>query len=199
MSKLNTRALSDCPTFWVSKIEIFFNYRRIARVLKTRVAGGRGEGGGGVKGRAPPESIEILILWNGIFSVLRGNCCLKCSIKQLLFSCLFVFACLRVQVLDPGAHVSFFFFWISVLSILCFCVSIIRIHMIWNIGTDVKIRISSYPDHILVGTRDSGFQAKSRKSRRDRDSYSNTTEFLPDRGIAALPHFFGKYRALQLA
>ena len=154
MSKLNTRALSDCPTFWVSKIEIFFNYRRIARVLKTRVAGGRGEGGGGVKGRAPPESIEILILWNGIFSVLRGNCCLKCSIKQLLFSCLFVFACLRVQVLDPGAHVSFFFFWISVLSILCFCVSIIRIHMIWNIGTDVKIRISSYPDHILVGTRD---------------------------------------------
>ena len=110
MSKLNTRALSDCPTFWVSKIEIFFNYRRIARVLKTRVAGGRGEGGGGVKGRAPPESIEILILWNGIFSVLRGNCCLKCSIKQLLFSCLFVFACLRVQVLDPGAHVSFFFF-----------------------------------------------------------------------------------------
>ena len=50
-----------------------------------------------------------------------------------------------------------------------------------------------------LGTRDSGFQAKSRKSRRDRDSYSNTTEFLPDRGIAALPHFFGKYRALQLA
>ena len=71
MSKLNTRALSDCPTFWVSKIEIFFNYRRIARVLKTRVAGGRGEGG--VKGHAPPESIEILILWNGIFSVLRGK------------------------------------------------------------------------------------------------------------------------------
>ena len=26
-----------------------------------------------------------------------------------------------------------------------------------------------------------------------------TTEFLPDRGIAALPHFFGKCRALQLA
>ena len=152
MSKLNTRALSDCPTFWVSKIEIFFNYRRIARVLKTRVAGGRGEGGW--RGMLPQKVLKSWFSETAFLAFWEENCCLKCSIKQLLFSCLFMFACLQVQVLDPGAHVSFFFFWISVLSILCFCVSIIRIHMIWNIGTDVKIRISSYPDHILVGTRD---------------------------------------------
>ena len=66
MSKLNTRALSDCPTFWVSKIEIFFNYRRIARVLKTRVAGGRGEGGGW-RGVLPQKVLKSWFSWFPFF------------------------------------------------------------------------------------------------------------------------------------
>ena len=194
MSKLNTRALSDCPTFWVSKIEIFFNYRRIARVLKTRVAGGRGEGGW--RGMLPQKVLKSWFSETAFLAFWEENCCLKCSIKQLLFSCLFMFACLRVQVLDPGAHVSFFFLDISFKYTLFLC----KYH---KNSYDMKYRNRCQnPDFFLSRShfgRDSGFQAKSRKSRRDRDSYSNTTEFLPDRGIAALPHFFGKCRALQLA
>ena len=113
MSKLNTRALSDCPTFWVSKIEIFFNYRRIARVMKARVVSGRGGGGGGGRGMLPQKVLKSLCSAT-LFLVWEKNFCLKCSIPQLSFSCLYMFTCLRVQVLqDPGAHISFFFWDIS--------------------------------------------------------------------------------------
>jgi len=70
-------------------------------------------------------------------------------------------------VLDPGAHVSFFF-WISVLGILCSCVSIIRIRMKYRNRCENR-------DFFLSRShfrRDSGFQTKSGKSRRDRDGYS---------------------------
>ena len=85
-----------------------------------------------------------------------------------------MFASLRVQVLDPGVHISFFFsFWIAVLGILCSCVSIIRIHMKYRNRCQNR-------DFFLSRShfgRDTGFQAKSGKSRRDRVGYSNTTEF----------------------
>ena len=46
----------------------------------------RGNGGWG-----PPESFEILMLWNAISYVLRRQFCLKCSLNQLSVSCLFMF------------------------------------------------------------------------------------------------------------
>ena len=137
------------------------------------------------------------MLRNGIFSVLRGK--LLSEMLQLLFSCLFMFACLRVQVLTIDPEPMYVFFRggdISFKYTLFLC----KYH---KNSYDMKYRNRCQnPDFFLSRShfgRDSGFQAKSRKSRRDRDGYSKTTEFLPDRCIAALPHIFGKCRALQLA
>ena len=62
----NTRALPECPTFWVSTIGIFFNYRRIGRVLKARVVrrsgGGGGGGGGGCRGVLPQKALKSWFL-----------------------------------------------------------------------------------------------------------------------------------------
>ena len=76
---------------------------------------------------APPESIEILVLCNTIFS-LREKFLSKMFDKTIV---IFMIIYLRVFEYKScrirEAYISFFF-WISVVGILCSWVSIIRIH-----------------------------------------------------------------------
>ena len=53
-----------------------------------------------VWGHSPPENFELLILWNAISGVLRGQFLSKMSTKSIAILCLFLFAWFRVQVLD---------------------------------------------------------------------------------------------------
>ena len=62
----------------------FLNHRRIRPALKGRATRG-------VWGHAPPENFEILVLWNVISSVLRGQFCPNCSLNQLSFLGVFLF------------------------------------------------------------------------------------------------------------
>ena len=89
----------DCQTFWAYKIMFF-------RFLITDESGGHWRGqplhcSRGVWGHAPPENFEILVLWNAISSVLRGQILSKMfSLNQLSFLCLFLLAWLRVEIDD---------------------------------------------------------------------------------------------------
>ena len=49
---------------------------------------------------APPENFEILVLWNAISSVLRGQILSKRFLNQLSFLCLFLLAWLRAEVVN---------------------------------------------------------------------------------------------------
>ena len=120
----NTRALPDCPTFWESEIGIFFNYQRIARVRKARVVSGRGKG---CRCMLPQK---VLKSWCSAtpFLVWEKNFCLKCSIKQLSFSWLYIYVSSSTRAAGSGRPIFRYFFWISVVGILCSWVSIIRIH-----------------------------------------------------------------------
>ena len=56
---------------------LFFNHRWIRRAVK-------GPTSRGVWGHAPPENFEILVLWNAISSVLRGQILSKMFSKSIL-------------------------------------------------------------------------------------------------------------------
>ena len=63
---------------------LFFNHRWIRRAVK-------GPTTRGVWGHAPPENFEILVLWNAISSVLRGQILSKMFSKSIvLFMLIFV-------------------------------------------------------------------------------------------------------------
>ena len=53
-----------------------------------------------VWGHSPPENFELLILWNAISGVLRGQFLSKMFTTSIVILCLFLFAWFRVQVLD---------------------------------------------------------------------------------------------------
>ena len=65
----------------------------IRRVLKGRAART-------VWGHSPPENFELLILWNAISGVLRGQFLSKMFTKSIVILSLFLFAWFWVQVLD---------------------------------------------------------------------------------------------------
>ena len=126
---------------------------------------------------APPESIEIFVLCNAIFSLREKFLSKMFDPAIVIFMPIYVYVSSSTSAAGSGSPYFVFFFWISVVGILCSWVSIIRIH------TKYQNRCQNrdfFPmaDRILVGM---GFQEKSGKSRRDRE---NTAEFLPDRGIA---------------
>ena len=105
---------TDCPTFWVSIIGTFFNHWWILQVPKTRALRG-------LWGNTTPQNFEILMVWNPISIVQRGQFLSKMSLKLIICQ----------------------FFWISVsvnniyYTLLGVLVSsIVRIHL-----KNVKIRI----------------------------------------------------------
>ena len=115
----------------------------------------------------PPESFEILILGNAISSVLRGQFLSKMFAKSIVIFML-IYVCGSSST-SAGSYVIFRFsiFLVSVKSILCSCISIIRIH------TKCQNRCQNWDfssDGILVGIRD--FQAKTGKYRRHRDGWT---------------------------
>ena len=104
----------DCPTFSVSIIGTFFNHWWILQVPKTRALRG-------LWGSTTPQNFEILMVWNPISIVQRGQFLSKTSLKLIICQ----------------------FFWISVsvnniyYTLLGVLVSsIVRIHL-----KNVKIRI----------------------------------------------------------
>ena len=101
-----------------------------------------------VWGHSPPENFELLILWNAISGVLRGQFLSKMSTKSVVILCLFLFAWFRVQVLD-------FIIILFLLSIICY-VFLYKYHK--SSFGNVKIEIFFLPwSHI---GRDSGFSSK---------------------------------------
>ena len=105
---------TDCPTFWVSIIGTFFNHWWILQALKAWAISG-------LWGNATPQNFEILMVWNSISIVQRGQFLSKMSLKLIICQ----------------------FFWISVsvnniyYTLLGVLVSsIVRIHL-----KNVKIRI----------------------------------------------------------
>ena len=72
----------------------FFNHRQIRRALK-------GPATRGVWGHARPENFEILVLWNVISSVLRGQILPKLFSKSVvIFMLTFIFCAVFEIVLD---------------------------------------------------------------------------------------------------
>ena len=124
----------------------------IRRVLKGRAARM-------VWGHSPPENFELLILWNAISGVLRGQFLSKMSAKSIVILCLFLFAWFRVQVLDFILYYFVQFLKFSghqfLLSIICY-VFLYKYHK--SSFGNVKIEIFFLPwSHI---GRDSGFSSK---------------------------------------
>ena len=109
-----TKPDKACPTFSVSIIGTFFNHWWILQVPKTRALRG-------LWGNTTPQNFEILMVWNPISIVQRGQFLSKMSLKLIICQ----------------------FFWISVsvnniyYTLLGVLVSsIVRIHL-----KNVKIRI----------------------------------------------------------
>lgn len=126
---------------------------------------------------APPESIEILVLCNTIFS-LREKFLSKMFDKTIV---IFMIIYLRVFEYKScrirEAYISLFF-----LDISCrYTLFLGKYHKNSYEISEQMSKSGFFPmaDRILVGM---GFQEKSGKSRRDRE---NNAEFLPD---AALRH-----------
>ena len=122
----------------------------------------------GVWGHAPPENFEILVLWNAISSVLRGQILSKCSLNQLSFLCLFLYKLCGFWNCS-GYHFQ--------LSILC-VVSLYEYHknLFENFRTTVCRNLKfSYPERILIGIR--VFREKSEGPRRFFLTYFLRTSF----------------------
>ena len=108
---------------------MFFNHRWIRRAVK-------GPTTRGVWGHAPPENFEILVLWNAISSVLRGQILFKMFSKSIV-----LFMLIFIGVTSHGSSQFYFIqvvrflklLWISLsakyTSVWCHCMSIIRIHL----------------------------------------------------------------------
>ena len=82
---------TDCPTFWVSIIGTFFNHWWILQVPKTRALRG-------LWGNTTPQNFEILMVWNPISIVQRGQFLSKMSLK-LIICHLNAYLCLHGQAL----------------------------------------------------------------------------------------------------
>ena len=118
----------------------------------------------GVWGHAPPENFEVLVLWNAISSVLRGQILSKCCLNQLSF-----FMLIFIGVTSRRSSQFYFIqvvrflklLWISLSAKYTLCgvivwSSIIRIHL--KISEQLsKSEIFLSRTHI---DRDSGFSSK---------------------------------------
>ena len=112
-----------------------------------------------VWGHCPPENFELLILWNAISGVLRGQFLSKMSTKSIVILSLFLFAWFWVQVLDFILYYFVQFLKFSghqfLLSIICYV--FLYKYRKSSFG-NVKIGIFFLPwSHI---GRDSGFSSK---------------------------------------
>ena len=140
---------------------MFFKHRWIRRAVK-------GPTTRGVWGHAPPENYEILVLWNAISSVLRGQILSKMFSKSIVLLCLFLLAWIRVEEVNYILYKLCGFWNCSgyhfQLSILC-VVSLYE--FIWKFQNNCRNLKFSYPERILIGIRD--FRAKSEGPRRDQD------------------------------
>ena len=102
----------------------------------------------GVWGHAPPENFEILVLWNAISSDLRGQILSKRFSKSIvLFMLIFIgvtsrrssqFYFIKVVRLLKLLWIS-----LSVYSVWCHCMSIIRIHL--KISEQLYVEIWNFP------------------------------------------------------
>ena len=82
---------TDCPTFWVSIIGTFFNHWLILQAPKAWALSG-------LWGNATPKNFEILMVWNSISIVQRGQFLSKMSLKLIICQ-LNAYLCLHGQAL----------------------------------------------------------------------------------------------------
>ena len=120
---------------------MFFNHRWIRRAVK-------GPTTRGVWGHAPPGKFEILVLWNAISSDLRGQILSKRFSKSIvLFMLIFIGVTSRrsSQFYFIKVVRLFKLLWISlsVYSVWCHCMSIIRIHL--KISEQLYVEIWNFP------------------------------------------------------
>ena len=123
---------TDCPTFWVSIIGTFFNHWWILQAPKERAIRG-------LWGNVTPQNFEILMVWNPISIIQRGQFLSRMSLKLIICK-LDAYLCLHHQALCTSTWsyfiifcaLSFKVFWISVsvnYTLLGVLVSsIVRIH-----------------------------------------------------------------------
>ena len=113
----------------------------------------------GVWGHAPPENFEILVLWNAISSVLRGQILSKMFSKSIvLFMLIFIGVTSRRSSQFYFIQVVRFLklLWISLSTKYTLCGVIVWIH--WKISEQLsKSEIFLSRTHI---DRDSGFSSK---------------------------------------
>ena len=144
---------------------MFFNHWWIRQAVKgrtTRV----------VWGHAPLENFEILVLWNAISSVLRGQILSKMFSKSIVLSMLiFIGVTLRRSSQFYFIQVVRFLklLWISLSAKYTLCGVIVWVskEFIWKFQNNCRNLKFSYPERILIGIRD--FRAKSEVPRRDQD------------------------------
>ena len=131
---------------------MFFNHRWIRWAVK-------GQTTRGVWGHAPPENYEILVLWNAISSVLRGQILSKMFSKSIvLFMLIFIGVNSRRSSQFYFKQVVRFLklLWISLSTKYTMCGVIVWIHL--KISEQLsKSEIFLSRTHI---DRDSGFSSK---------------------------------------
>ena len=126
---------------------------------------------------APPESIEIFVLCNAIFSLREKFVSKMFDPAIVIFMPIYVYVSSSTSAAGSGSPYFVFFF----LDISCrYTLFLGKYHKNSYEISEQMSKSGFFPmaDRILVAM---GFQEKSGKSRRDRE---NTAEFLPDRGIA---------------
>ena len=116
----------------------------------------------GVWGHAPPENFEILVLWNAISSILRGQILSKMFSKSIvLFMLIFIGVTSRKSSQFYFIQVVWFLklLWISLSTKYTLCGVIVWIHL--KISELSKSEIFLSRTHI---ERDSGFSSKVRRT-----------------------------------
>ena len=127
---------------------------------------------------APPESIEIFVLCNAIFSLREKFLSKMFDPAIVIFMPIYAYVSSSTSAAGSGSPYFVFFF----LDISCrYTLFLGKYHKNSYEISEQMSKSGFFPmaDRILVGM---GFQEKSGKSRRDRE---NNAEFLPD---AALRH-----------
>ena len=120
---------------------------------------------------------EILILWNAILVFWEGTFFLKCLLNWFLFLCPFLFACFHIQVLNFVTYFRQcrFKFAEYQFQLSAFCLYL-SWEFIWNIKTDVKIRL--FPVLITYWSELKIFKTKLEESRWDHEWYVGQSGFI---------------------
>ena len=139
---------------------------------------------------APPESIEIFVLCNAIFSLREKFLSKMFDPAIVIFMPIYVYVSFSsTSAAGSGSPYFVFFFWISVVGILCSWVSIIRIH------TKYQNRCQNRDFFLWLIAFWSGWDFK-----KNRANPAEIGKILQSSyQTAALPNIFGKCHALQLA